>query len=165
MNQTAEQQTTDDKLVIPVTNGCRPINDMAMAQYSVDELNESNGNGNKRDTRFQKGNKLGGRTKGTRNKLSEQFLQDMHDCWMLATTHNIDGEPVESTVGRDVCLKVAVGAPEKMLAAMVQVLPKDFQVSVDVDQVQWVINASPRLTEDEWRQQHNLIESDPTETA
>ena len=34
------------------------------------------------------------------------------------------------------------------------------ELTVDTDVKSWVINASPRLTEDEWRQQHNLIESD-----
>ena len=154
----AEQQLVDDYTI----NGCKPINSEAMSTYSADELNGSNGNGIKRDTRFKAGNKLGGRPKGTRNKLSETFLLDLQTAWDTATT---DDDGLASTTGLDVIRTIAKDQPAKLLAAMVQVLPKDFQVSVDVDQVQWVINASPRLTEDEWRQQHNLIESDPTETA
>lgn len=42
------------------------------------------------------------------------------------------------------------------------------ELTVEPGGINWVINASPRLTEDEWRSQHNLIEQDsqdPNETA
>ena len=40
---------------------------------------------------------------------------------------------------------------------MVQVLPKDFQVSVDHQDTNWVINAAPKgITEQEWRANNNL---------
>ena len=89
-----------------------------------------------------------GRPKGSRNAVSEAFLQDLHKVW--------------AKQGLGVLEHVAANEPSKLLAAMVQVLPKDFQVSVDVDQVNWVINASPRLSESEWREQHglNTIEQD-----
>jgi len=46
------------------------------------------------------------------------------------------------------------------MAALVQILPKDFQVTVDQQNVKWVINAKP-LTTLEWMQEHglNVIES------
>ena len=143
MNQ--KQQTTDDKLVIPVANGCRPINDIAMSQYSADELNGSNGNGIKRDTRFKAGNKLGGRPKGTRNKLSEAFLADLHADWL--------------DYGNQALTTMRQESPAKYCQMVMAILPKHIELD-DMDGVTWVINASPRLTEDEWRQQHNLIESD-----
>ena len=152
MNQTAEQLIEEHTI-----NGCKPINSEAMATYSVEGDEQPTHNGNK--GRIQPGQVLNpaGRPKGTRNKLSETFLLDLQTAWGTATT---DKDGLASTTGLDVIRTLAKEQPAKLLAAMVQVLPKDFQVSVDVDQVQWVINASPRLTEDEWRQQHNLIESD-----
>jgi hypothetical protein len=51
--------------------------------------------------------------------------------------------------------RVAEELPEKQLAPMVQVLPKDFQVTVDQQNVKWVINASStKLTEQQWRKMH-----------
>jgi hypothetical protein len=53
--------------------------------------------------------------------------------------------------------RVAEESPEKLLAAMVHVLPKDFQVTVDQQNVKWVINASStKLTEQQWREMHGL---------
>lgn len=89
-----------------------------------------------------------GRPKGSRNKVSEAFLQDMHDIWQRR--------------GMQVLEEIATKEPGKLLAAMVQVLPKDFQLSVDTDQVNWVINAQPQLSESDWRKQNNLPEPDET---
>ena len=157
MTQTAEQLIKEHTI-----NGCKPINAMALATYTAEGDEQPTHNGNK--GQIQPGQVLNpdGRPKGTRNKLSETFLLDLQAAWDTATT---DKDGLASTTGLDVIRTLAKEQPAKLLAAMVQVLPKDFQVSVDVDQVQWVINASPRLTEDEWRQQHNLIDQDPTETA
>ena len=83
-----------------------------------------------------------GRPKGSRNAVSEAFLVDLRHLW--------------DKRGMQILESVAASDPGKLLAAMVQVLPKDFQVSVDTDQINWVINASPRLTEAEWRSQHGL---------
>ena len=145
-----------------VINGCKPINDVELTTYSAESTEQRTINGESRETngRFLAGavsNPLG-RPKGSRNKLSEQFLNDMHDTWMQAT----ESEGKDSTVGRDVCLKVATAEPAKMLAAMVQVLPRDFQINVDIDQVTWVINASPQPTALEWQQKHKLIDSEGT---
>ena len=64
----------------------------------------------------QSGNSKG-RPKGTRNKLSEAFLHDLRDCW--------------SRRGIQVLEEVAIKEPAKLLAAMVQLMPKDVLISVN----------------------------------
>ena len=110
---------------------CKPNNNGAVLERAV-------------DGRFQAGSVPNphGRPKGSRNKVSEAFLQDMHDLWQRR--------------GMQILEKVAESDPAKVLAAMVQILPKDFQLSVDADQINWVINASPRLTVEEWQAEHGI---------
>jgi hypothetical protein len=94
----------------------------------------------------ESGNPLG-RPKGTRNKLSTKFINDLQALW--------------DERGPTILHRVAEEHPEKLLAAMVQVLPRDFQVSViDESQGKWVINAQPMSIE-EWQKHHvlNVIES------
>ena len=139
-------------------NGCTPINAV--------ELTQSESTKPKQISRWKKGQSgnPSGRPRGTRNKVSEQFLLDLQATWNQATTTD-DG--LASTTGLDVIQAVATTDPSKLLAAMIQVLPKDFQLSVDTDQINWVINASPRLNELEWREQHSLpiIEDNPIEST
>ena len=104
--------------------------------------------GNK-STKFQPGQSGNpkGRPVGSRNKLSETFITDLAELW--------------DEQGPDILRRVATDEPSKMLAAMVQVLPKDFQVTVDQQNVKWVINAQPVLTTEQWMEKHglNVIES------
>ena len=98
----------------------------------------------KQSTQFkpgQSGNPAG-RPMGSRNKLSETFITDLQQLW--------------DEQGSAILQRVADEHPEKLMAAMVQVLPKDFQLTVDADQARWVINASPRLSEQQWRQMHGI---------
>lgn len=138
-------------------NGCAPINAQEMATYSAEQALKPKDNGFK--GRIQPGQVLNpnGRPKGTRNKLCEQFLLDMQTVWTEVT--EVNGKP--SVMALDVIRAVATNQPSKMLSAMGQVLPKDFQVSVDIDQVTWVINAIPLSTE-QWQAEHGLETDEDT---
>ena len=103
----------------------------------------------KKSTKFQPGQSGNpkGRPVGSRNKLSEHFVTDLQELW--------------DEKGSEILRRVAEESPDKLLAAMVQVLPKDFQVTVDQQNVKWVINAQPVLTTEQWMEKHslNVIES------
>ena len=103
----------------------------------------------KKSTKFQPGQSGNpkGRPMGSRNKLSETFVTDLAELW--------------DEQGSEILQRVADEHPEKLIAAMVQVLPKDFQVTVDQQNVKWVINAQPVLTTEQWMEKHglNVIES------
>ena len=99
----------------------------------------------------QSGNPAG-RPKGSRNKLSEAFLADVNALWL---TH-----------GNQALRDMLADSPTKFCQMVSLTVPKSLDIE-QIDNVTWVINASPRLTNLEWQQQHNLLESDqdPTETA
>ena len=94
----------------------------------------------------QSGNPLG-RPVGSRNKLSEHFITDLQAIW--------------DEQGPSILQRVADEHPEKLLQAMVQLLPKDFQISVDQQDVKWVINAQPEMTTEEWCSQYGVKNSQP----
>ena len=65
--------------------------------------------------RFLKGHKgIGGRGKGSRNKLSEAFLTDLHKTWLKH--------------GKKVLDKVAESHPETFLRVCATVLPKAMEI-------------------------------------
>ena len=68
--------------------------------------------------RFIAGNSgNGGRRKGSRSKLGEAFIADMHEAWMRA--------------GPDVISKVIETDPASFLRSMVAILPKEVDVNVN----------------------------------
>jgi len=97
----------------------------------------------KQSTKFQPGQSGNpkGRPVGSRNKLSEHFVSDLQELW--------------DEQGSEILRRIAEESPDKILAALVQVLPKDFQVSVSNDSTHWVINAKP-MTTLEWMQENGL---------
>ena len=64
----------------------------------------------------ESGNPLG-RPRGSRNRLSEKFLLDLRDTW--------------SRHGMQILEKVATEQPAKLLAAMVQLMPRDVLISIN----------------------------------
>ena len=82
---------------------------------------------------------------------------------MACFSVNVDGlRRLSPVIGLELFYKLACDhmnliteSPDKLLAAMVQVLPKDFQITVDQQDVKWCINANPMTTE-EWQLQHGL---------
>jgi hypothetical protein len=72
-----------------------------------------------RDTkgRFLSGTKAGpGRPVGSRNKLTENFVADLRDCWEVH--------------GRDALERVARDEPATLLKVVASLMPKDISLSV-----------------------------------
>lgn len=67
--------------------------------------------------KFLPGNKAGGRPKGSRNKLGEKFLEDLHGHWEK-----------NGKVALDMCLEDNPSAYVKVVAS---ILPKELNVKVD----------------------------------
>jgi hypothetical protein len=64
--------------------------------------------------RFAKGNRLGGRPKGSRNKLSEAFLRDFHATWIKRGKKALD--------------EVALTDPQTFLRIAAVILPRALEV-------------------------------------
>jgi hypothetical protein len=81
-----------------------------------------------------------GRPKGTRNKLSEAFLQDAHEAWM---TH-----------GKTALDKMAVEEPAKFVAMIGSLVPKEFDIGAGPsgrpedltdEQLAWIIQSLDQM--------------------
>jgi hypothetical protein len=100
------------------------------------------------DTQFKPGNPGGpGRPKGSKNKLSESFLQ--------ALTENF------AEHGKEAIDHVCKNSPGEYLRIIAGLMPKEFMLEVSQEEnVNWVINAQP-LSLEEWQAEHglNVIES------
>ena len=90
-----------------------------------------------------------GRPKGSRNALSEAFVRDMHALWMDR--------------GNQALMDMLVESPTKFCQLVGAIIPKDFQVSVDDGAIQYVINAQPQLSIDQWADQYLPQATDNTE--
>jgi hypothetical protein len=65
--------------------------------------------------------------------------------------------PASPPLTLSLALAVRASPASASSRAMVQVLPKDFQVWVNQQNAKWVINASPKeLTEQQWREMLKL---------
>lgn len=78
----------------------------------------------------------GGRPKGSRNKLGEAFLQDMHADWELH--------------GKEAIEKVRTEKPDAYLKVVASILPRDLNVN---------INPMEELSDDELVQRLRDLES------
>lgn len=65
--------------------------------------------------RFVTGNSGGGRKKGSRNKLGEEFLADLHADWQEN--------------GRDAIMRVREEKPDAYLKVIASILPKQIEVN------------------------------------
>ena len=84
-----------------------------------------------------------GRPPGSRNALSEAFIKDVHQQWL---DHGMQALDI-----------MLLKAPDKFCQLVAQIIPKDFQVSVDDgSNVRWVISAQPAMSTDQWLEHHNL---------
>ena len=114
-------------LSIPVMNNCTPLNadDIQTQLNSTEKL-----------VGFQPGNAHGssGRPKGSKNKLSTVFTDDLYHEWERRGNQAI----------RDL-------SSAELVRTCVAILPKDVLLQLgDSDTMRWVINAGPRLSNDDW---------------
>jgi hypothetical protein len=72
--------------------------------------------------RFVTGNIGGGRPKGSRNKLAEAFIFDLHDEWARS--------------GPDVLKRLARDDPAALVRTVAQILPKEIDASLTVEHVE-----------------------------
>ena len=97
----------------------------------------------KEDTQFKPGSPGGpGRPLGSKNRLSEYFLHELADHF--------------ETHGREAIVRLCESSPGEYLRIIASLTPKE--LALEISDTKWVINAQPQLTEQQWREQHNLLE-------
>ena len=141
----ANQQTKDYSI-----NGVKPINSEAIATYNAMDRTEPTVNGN--NGRVKPGQILNpnGRPKGSRSKLGETFLQDVHQLWL--------------DKGNQALRDMLEESPTKFCQMVQACLPKTLELD-SKDGITWVINAAPALSTEQWLEQHNLIEHNQEDTS
>ena len=92
-----------------------------------------------------------GRPKGSRNKLSERFISDLHSVW--------------EERGIECLIRMAEEKPDRFAQMVSKILPRDFQVTVADEQGKWVLNAQPALTTEEWQEKHGLLTVEKPKTV
>ena len=89
---------------------------------------------------FQKGNKYGLTNRRGKQRLATSFVDDLSFEW-----HKRGQAALSELTG------------DKLVQACIAILPKDVLVSMNQSEaVQWVINAQPLLSTDDWLASHNL---------
>jgi len=96
----------------------------------------------KEDTQFQVGHAGGpGRPKGSKNKLSEPFVQ--------ALAKDFEKH------GKDAIERLCEKSPGEYLRIIAGLIPKEFLLEVNSEQKpSYVINALPSLTNEEWVEEY-----------
>jgi hypothetical protein len=69
--------------------------------------------------RFLTGNNGGGRKVGSRNRLGEQFVADLHESWLAN--------------GKSVIAKVIETDPAQYLRTIARILPQELSAEIDVN--------------------------------
>ena len=109
----------------------------------------------KEDTQFKPGNPGGpGRPLGSKNRLSEYFLHELADHF--------------ETHGREAIERVFEDRPSEYLRIIASLITKELILEQTQEEtIRCAINACPKtLTEQQWREQHNLLEiEDVIETS
>ncbi len=95
----------------------------------------------------QSGNPAG-RPKGARDKLSEAMFKEACEHWKKHGVGALDQVRNEN--------------PARYLQFMSTILPKSQDVLID-EHSNWVINAQPALSDEEWADKHGVTVSEPPE--
>ena len=101
----------------------------------------------KKDTQFKPGRSGNphGRPVGSKNKLSESFLQEL--------TRNF------AKHGKEAIDRVCKDSPGEYLRIIAGLMPKELLLEVSQEEkTHWVINAQPELTVEEWQKMHGIID-------
>ena len=106
----------------------------------------------KSDTQFQRGSPGGpGRPKGSKNKLCEDFLAALAEGFKKHGPDVI--EKLFTTTPPAECLRIIAG-----------LVPKELVLEVaQPDQGNWVINAQPEMTSEQWAERYGVTVSEPPE--
>lgn len=84
-----------------------------------------------------------GRPKGSKNRLSEDFLFELRSVFQ--------------ETGREAIQRMCDEHPAEFIRCIANLVPKELLVEVATEnQTQWVINCQPTLTVEEWQEMHGL---------
>ena len=90
--------------------------------------------------RFLTGNNGGGRPKGSRNKLQEDFFRDLYSTW--------------ETAGLDAIKIMAATDPVKFVQVVAGLMPKEFKAEIETRSVMRM--PEPAAAVDEWVSQFRI---------
>ena len=73
-----------------------------------------------------------GRPKGSRNRLSEDFIADLHDVWRMVGTLT-DEEIAELPAGKRALILIAAARPVSFVTVVGNLVPREFDVDLKHD--------------------------------